>query len=565
MMEALQCGRGSEELFDKGDLDPFPVGQEVLFQDVPDEDFRLPVGGEAVFEVRPVPAEFQEVRLDVGLAGFHLDGEGVIDLLDDDVDIVLFQEGESPLFQVMVLDLFDIVAVFETAPALVEGLLSEGISSLQAQFVEPLAVDGQGNDQPHGFQFFYHLVAIGDGEPQVSEALDKADEGFEFDVFQYDPSQGGKCFPALNTVNIALLGQWRVFRAQILQIPGHARLQIFIGDRALSKGVVFDGEQDRPGEPIGTADALPQGQHGEIPSFVLPQEHGIGQGRHILVEGEGQGEFGGKVPQGAHGHLAGMLVDDDDRLAQFAYLPHDDIGDVFLLPGLQEQVVGLFDDDEVLQRLPFGLPHAVVVDPEEQAAYDEGLIGIGKAVQFQNDLLRQKLRDGVSLPAVDHFAQSRIIDGVQGPLDAGPPEELSRLFPLLQDLVLHLLEGVETGAFHEHIIGAGSQQVHLLDDLGELFDPDIPFHTLGTRLGVELEGNHLFPADGEDHDVALLEIGMLQEVPVVALVIEDQEGSVLVAEVFQYPHHERGLAASRLAEDAAVPDPFPIPNAEDGI
>ena len=38
----------------------------------------------------------------------------------------------------------------------------------------------------------------------------------------------------------------------------------------------------------------------------------------------------------------------------------------------------------------------------------------------------------------------------------------------------------------------------IIDDLGELLSPDIILHALGTRLGVELEGDHTAPANRED-------------------------------------------------------------------
>lgn len=56
---------------------------------------------------------------------------------------------------------------------------------------------------------------------------------------------------------------------------------------------------------------------------------------------------------------------------------------------------------------------------------------------------------------------------------------------LLQDLFLHLPEGAHTGAFHENIVGAWPQEIDFFDDLGELLDPDILLHTIGSRLGVE--------------------------------------------------------------------------------
>ncbi len=34
----------------------------------------------------------------------------------------------------------------------------------------------------------------------------------------------------------------------------------------------------------------------------------------------------------------------------------------------------LLNDDEVFQDLPFRLPHSVVIDPQEQASDDEGLV-----------------------------------------------------------------------------------------------------------------------------------------------------------------------------------------------
>ena len=103
---------------------------------------------------------------------------------------------------------------------------------------------------------------------------------------------------------------------------------------------------------------------------------------------------------------------------------------------------------------------------------------------------------------------------------------------MLQDLLLHLPEGVHTGAFHENIVGARPQEIDLLDDLGELLDPDILLHTIRSRLGIELERDNTAPAHGEYQDVVLLKIRVLQEIPVVPLVIEDQEGLVLLTELF---------------------------------
>ena len=94
------------------------------------------------------------------------------------------------------------------------------------------------------------------------------------------------------------------------------------------------------------------------------------------------------------------------------------------------------------------------------------------------------------------------------------------------------LEGVHAGAFHENIVGAGPQEIDLLDDLGELLDPDIVLHTIGSCFGIELERDNIASAHGEDQDIVLLKIRVLQEIPVVSLVIEDQEGLVLLTEFF---------------------------------
>ena len=36
--------------------------------------------------------------------------------------------------------------------------------------------------------------------------------------------------------------------------------------------------------------------------------------------------------------------------------------------------VSLSDEDKMLEHLAFGLPHAVMIDPQKQAAYDKGLV-----------------------------------------------------------------------------------------------------------------------------------------------------------------------------------------------
>ena len=106
--------------------------------------------------------------------------------------------------------------------------------------------------------------------------------------------------------------------------------QVFIAHQTLCKRKIGYRQKNWLGDAIRAADALSDGEHGQVFLLIPVQEHGIGQGGHILVQRQAKCEFGGKITQGTHRHLAGVLIDDDDRFSQFPDFSHDDIGDVFL-------------------------------------------------------------------------------------------------------------------------------------------------------------------------------------------------------------------------------------------
>ena len=106
--------------------------------------------------------------------------------------ILSFSRKVKPLLiQVMFFDLLDIIPMLESATALVGCFSPKRLRSLRRQLIKTLAVNRQGDDQSHGGQFLYGPVPIGDLEPQVLEAFHKPSEGFELDILQDDPAQGG--------------------------------------------------------------------------------------------------------------------------------------------------------------------------------------------------------------------------------------------------------------------------------------------------------------------------------------------------------------------------------------
>ena len=108
---------------------------------------------------------------------------------------------------------------------------------------------------------------------------------------------------------------------------------------------------------------------------------------------------------------------------------------------------------------------------------------------------------------------------------------------------------------HEDVIGPGPEQINFLDDLSQLLDPDVFLDARGFDLGIEKEGSDVVSADGEDQDVLVLEIGMVQQVPVVSLIVEDEERFVMAADLLEKSHGQGGLAAPGLAEQPDVLQP----------
>ena len=86
-----------------------------------------------------------------------------------------------------------------------------------------------------------------------------------------------------------------------------------------------------------------------------------------------------------------MLIQQDDGLAKLPAHPDGGVHDSFCsLPFLapsQKNVVGLFKDEGMLKRLSFSFLKPVVVNPQRQGIYQEGLVGIGEGIELDNHWL----------------------------------------------------------------------------------------------------------------------------------------------------------------------------------
>ena len=171
-------------------------------------------------------------------------------------------------------------------------------------------------------------------------------------------------------------------------------------------------------------------------------------------------------------------------------------------------MVGFLDDYDVLKGFAFPHAHAVVIDPEEQTSDDEGFVGIGEAVQFQDDVSFEKLFYWDAFFGVYDFVQAGKADGVEGSFTAHVPEHFPSASSLLVYGGFHLLKCGIVHDVHQNVACAGSEKVCFFHDFDELFLPYF-FIGIGWRdLGVEGEGAFV-SSDRVNKDFFILEIRVI--------------------------------------------------------
>jgi hypothetical protein len=134
---------------------------------------------------------------------------------------------------------------------------------------------------------------------------------------------------------------------------------------------------------------------------------------------EGERRVG--VSQGGLRDEARVLVQADDRFTEFTDLTQKDVGHGLLARDLlllaKEDVVGLLDNNGVLEVLARLLGQAVVVDPEEQRLDQEGLVGVGEGVQLQDHAAVEEFGYAERTRTVEnvpHLPKTEHLDGPHG-------------------------------------------------------------------------------------------------------------------------------------------------------
>lgn len=114
--------------------------------------------------------------------------------------------------------------------------------------------------------------------------------------------------------------------------------------------------------------------------------------------------------------------------------------------------------------------------------------------------------------------------------------------------------------FHQRVAGTWTEEIDFLDDLMQLFYPNMRFDSGRSVLWIEIKWSYFVSPDCENQDI--LELRFVDEVAIVAFIIKYQKRFILLAEFPDDVHRKRGLTAAGLSEDTTMPNPFMFVYAE---
>jgi len=367
-------------------------------------------------------------------------------------------------------------------------------------------------------------------------------------------------------------------RPGIAETPRHVRPNVVVGDE-----LVLDRRMERfqhEGFRVTALNFDQASSHRELTErllLVFFEQQVIGSGVHILagLEVEGEGQI--RVSQGWETDEAGVLVDEDNPLAEFAHLTEEHVHNRFSRAGglAVEDMVGFFDNDSVVESLAGGVAvEPVVVNPEQQALDQKHLVDVGQAVEFENDRMAEQFREvSLTLDVHDlaHLAIAQRPHRAQGgghPVGRAPGDfhGLDLLQEVLHRRVSDHRARVETEPTVQFLQGVLEDEHDAFADIGGVGKNLDQFLDPGGRLGSWRRNQRIEPErrDIAPHSIDLdliAELGLEQR-PVVLLPIQNKKGFLLVQESSEERVTEIGLAGTAPAENRHVLKPFVFPDGE---